>query len=225
MFTIVSENKGFALYQNAKILRTPKERPLIVPTQSLALAIVEEFERQGAKKDVRKMPLTQMAITAIDVTSENRQAAIAGIMDYGAHELLCQCAQSPVDLVDRQAGIWQPYLDWCKATFGAELKTGVGIIPFKQNKEALDCLRTCVESLDPFYLTGLGEACHSTGSLILGLALMNGRADVHSVFEAAELDSLWQAEKWGKDESLESRHAQIRQELGACMKWFLLLKE
>jgi len=55
------------------------------------------------------------------------------------------------------------------------------IIPFKQNPEALAALRAFVQTLDAFFLTGLSEVCGTLGSLVLGLSLVEGKADTEAV--------------------------------------------
>ncbi|MDD4617380.1 MAG: ATPase, partial [Alphaproteobacteria bacterium] len=198
---------------------------LTVPTHGLASAIVEEFSSQGQKKDLRKMPLAQLALTALDVSSQRREDTVKGIMRLGENELVCQRASDPADLVAEQNKIWQPYLDWCKKRFNADLETGTGIIPFDQNPEALSRIRAYVEELDAFTLAGLHEACHALGSLVLGLALLEGEADAAAVFQASELDHLWQAKKWGEDPASQARLNAIKTDLNVCAKWFILLKK
>ena len=223
VFSVKAEGEGFSLYRDAEALRTPRNLNLTVPTQILADAMAQECGGQGDKMDLRKMPLTQMALTSIDIASQHRADVVDGIMRFGDNELLCQRATDPVDLVAEQDNVWQPYLVWCKATFNADLRTGSGIIPFEQNQEALTSLRGFVEQLDAFRLTGLSEACGTLGSLVLGLALIKGNADATAVFEAAELDHIWQNKKWGQDPAAEGRHADIKRDLAMYSQWFALL--
>ncbi len=222
-FSIHPDGSGFVLHRSGKALETPLHFPLAVPTQALAEEIVREFDTQGEKTDLRKMPLTQMALTALDITAQNRAALIGGLMRHAETELLCQRATNPTDLVAEQNKVWQPYLDWCEKELGADLRVGSGIVPFDQNKSALAALQKQVETLDSFFLTGLGEAAKTLGSLVLGLALMKGRACVAEAFAAAELDSLWQGQKWGEDPVTQARHAEIKRDLDVCALWFALL--
>jgi chaperone required for assembly of F1-ATPase len=224
-FSIKSEADGYTIYRGDEALRTPRNLTVTVPTQALAEAIVRECSGQGEKMDLRKMPFTQMALTAIDISSQHRKDVVDGIMRFGDSELLCQRTTDPADLVTEQTRVWQPYLDWCQSTFNAALKTGSGIVPFEQNPEALAALHAHVETLDAFRLTGLSEACGTLGSLVLGLALIEGHADATSVFTAAELDHIWQNKKWGEDPATQARHADIKRDLEMCAKWTALLGE
>ena len=222
-FLIQPEGQGFSVCRNDRTLESPLHFPFIVPTRDLAEAIVQEFAAQGEKTDLRKMPLTQMALTAIDITIPNRADIIGGLMRYGETELLCQRATDPADLVAEQNKVWQPHLNWCQKKLGAELKISQGIAPIEQNKSALAVLRQRIDAQNAFLLTGLSEACKTLGSLVLGFALMEGQAGVAEAFEASELDSLWQSRKWGEDPVSQSRYAEIKHDLEVCARWFALL--
>jgi chaperone required for assembly of F1-ATPase len=224
VFSVKAENKGFIVCKNDKALETPLHSPLAVPARELAETIAQEFSEQREKIDLGKMPVTQMALTAIDITAPRLEEIIGGIMRYGETELICQRAADPAALVAEQNKVWQPYLAWCVERFSADLCTGCGIVPFEQNPEALQALRAFVEKLDAFSLTGLGEACNVLGSLVLGLALLEKRADAEAVFEAAELDRLWQSGKWGDDPVTQGHTLSIKRDLESCEKWFALLE-
>ena len=220
VYSVKKSDATFTVYRDDKPLETPRNFPVAVPSQKLAQAIVEECVGQGERLDLRQMPMTQMTLTVLDITSAQREQIIAGIVRYGESELVCQRASDPADLVAEQNKVWQPYLEWCKATFNVDLRTGSGIIPFEQKPEALATLRAAIEPYDDYRLTGLSEAVGVTGSLVLGLALATGYADAATILRAAELDQLWQAKKWGVDPATEARQADIKRDLDDCVKWF-----
>lgn len=223
VFSVKAEAEGFTVYMDAVPLKTPRTLPVTVPTKGLAEALAQECGGQGERMDLRKMPFTQMALTSIDISTQHRDEVIVGIMRFGESELVCQRAADPVALVEEQNKVWQPYLDWCKTQFNAELLTGSGIIPFEQDAKALAAIRAYVDTLDAFRLTGLSEACGTLGSLVLGLALITGQATAEAVFAAAELDNIWQNKKWGDDPVSQGRHAEIKRDLEMCATWTGLL--
>jgi chaperone required for assembly of F1-ATPase len=226
-YTIRTQSEGFTVYRDDAPLETPRNLAVMVPTEKLATAIAAECRAQindkGERLDLRLMPMTQMTLTALDVTSNKRGEIVDGIMRFGECELVCQRATEPADLVAAQNAGWQPYIDWARERFGAELRSGNGIVPFAQKPEALATLRTAVETNDLFGLTGVSEAVGTTGSLVLGLALATGHAEAESVFKAAELDALWQMLKWGEEPEALARHAEIRRDLNDCARWFSLI--
>lgn len=222
-FSVASDSAGFCVHKNGTALKSPQQRPLFLPTQALAEAIADEFRTQGARPDVRKMPLTQMALTTLDITAPRINEIIFSLLRYGETELVCQRADDPPALVAEQSRVWGPYLVWCEKRFGAKLLTGSGILPFQQNAEALAALRAHIETLDAFFITALSEICNTLGSLVLALAFLEKKAEASEVFEAAELDRLWQIKKWGEDPSSEARFAEMKRDLTVCETWLSLL--
>ncbi len=222
MFSVKPQAGDYAICQDDAALRTPKGRLFAVPKKDLAEAIAREFEESS--KDIRKMPLAQLALTAIDISADRREDVINGIMSFGDHELICQRASHPPELVREQEKLWQPYLEWCRAAYNAELRTGSGVAPFEQSAHALRRLRDGIGKRGAFFLTGLSQACAVLGSLVIGLAFMEGRVGASEALEAAEMESLWQNRKWGKDACHQSRYAEMLRELKVCDKWFSLLR-
>jgi chaperone required for assembly of F1-ATPase len=99
-----------------------------------------------------------------------------------------------------------------------------GIIPVEQDRQAVSALRHAVEALDSWTLTGLQNAVASAGSLVIGLALVDGRVDAGAAFEAAELDASYEIEKWGEDAEAMQRRAALRADLEATERFLALLK-
>ena len=74
-----------------------------------------------------------------------------------------------------------------------------------------------ISDLSSFQLTALYDLVSITGSLILGLATINGRLSAEEAFNLSRIDELWQIEQWGVDEEAQAvsglkyeavRHAQ-----------------
>ncbi len=224
-YSAAPKENYFILLKNGKELESPSHFPFTTPTQALANAIIEEFVEQGEKPDLRKMPLTQLALTAVDISKPKRNEIIEALIRYSQIELICQRAETPPSLVTEQTKAWQPYLEWCRERFGADLRTGCGVVPFEQNPKAIAALRTHIETLDAYVLTGLSEACTILGSLVLALALTEDHICATEAFAAAEFESLWQMKTWGEDPATQSRLASIERDLAICEKWFSLIRE
>jgi chaperone required for assembly of F1-ATPase len=205
-------------------VKTPAGAPFVVPTQLLAEAIAAEFNQQGAKVNPATMPFAQLAMTAIDVAGKERITIIDAIILYASTELLCHHAEHPPELAARQTKVWQPLLDWCAERFHAPFVIAEGLMPMKQPKTSIAALQSVIEAYDAFYLAGLRQAVDVSGSLVLGLALAEGHIDADKAFEAAELDTSFQMEKWGEDPAHTARRSAILHELKVCERWFSLLK-
>jgi chaperone required for assembly of F1-ATPase len=214
---------GFAVLLDGKGIKTPAGLPLTVPTQLLAEAIAAEWQGQGDTVVPHSMPLMQLAATCIDHVPQKRQAMHDRLLAYVDTELLCLWADTPPELRQLQETEWKPPLDWLKKTHGIEMKTGSGLTGAKQSPGAADAFARKLKALSPWVFMGVHEAASCSGSLVLALALQEGVMDTNRVFELAELESLFQAKRWGSDPATESRHANIRAELASLGKWFEVL--
>jgi chaperone required for assembly of F1-ATPase len=222
-YTVVAAEAGYALLCDGKALQTPAGAPLIVPTKALAESMAEEVRASSGKFDVTRMPLTQLAMTAIDVVGKDRGKAVARVARHAESELLCHRADTDDALASEQQKIWQPLLDWCMPRFKAPLRMGAGLMPIAQPPESLDSLRRAIEDYDDFHLAGIDWAAGITGSLVLVLALAEKHLAADRVFHAAELDAAHQMAKWGEDPAALTRHQSIRRDLEICEKWFAAL--
>jgi chaperone required for assembly of F1-ATPase len=190
----VAEDGGrFVVHLDGKTVKTPHRAVLALPNRPLAEAIAAEWADQHEKIDPKSMPMTQLANTAIALVPEHRAKAAEQILAYGKSDLLCYRAEAPEELIRRQAARWDPLLDWAGERFGTRLAVGQGIGFVEQPAAALLALEKAVWRYDAFGLVGLHAAVALTGSLVLGLALSEGRLAAGAALELAQLDEIWQA--------------------------------
>ncbi len=219
----VAEDGGrFVVHLDGKSVKTPHRAVLALPNRRLAEAVAEEWAAQRNKIDPKSMPLTELAHTAIALAPEHRAKAAERILAYGKSDLLCYRAEAPEELVRRQAAQWDPLLDWADATLGARLAIGHGVAFVDQPAAALLAFEKAVWRYDSFGLVGLHAAATITGSLVLALALAGGWLAAGEALELAELDEIWQAEKWGMDAAAEARIAKLRSDLDAAERFLRL---
>ena len=214
---------GFSVLLDGRPVKTPRGAPLILPGKALALAIAQEWQDQPSEIHPETMPLTRLAVTAIDRVRPEREAVVQAVSAYAETDLLCYRAETPPDLAARQAQLWQPLLDWCRDFYGVRLRVTTGVIPVEQPPQALHVLRGAVDACDDPHLAALSTLTADSGSLILALALMAGRIDAAAAWEAALLDERYQASKWGEDaEALALREA-LRADLHGVAEFLALL--
>jgi chaperone required for assembly of F1-ATPase len=197
--TIVEAEGGFAIQLDGRPVRTPARALLALPTQALVEAVAEEWRAQGETVEPASMPMTGLANAAIDHVAANKADFAAGVARYAQSDLLCYRADGPDTLVARQAAAWEPLLDWARARYDVAFAVTQGIIPVPQPDETLTRLEAAVVALDPFILTGLSTLVTLSGSLVCGLALVEGGLDRDAIWQAAEIDEAWQVEQWGED--------------------------
>lgn len=214
---------GFAVTLDGKPVRTPAKAALVVAGRALAEAIAAEWQAQGERVDPSTMPLTRLASTAIDLVAPRRAEIVAMIAKYAATDLVCYRADGPPELVERQHRAWQPLIDWARERYNAPLEVATGIMPCDQPAASLAALTARVASHDPWQLTALNLATAASGSLVVALALAEGRLDAEAAFAAAELDASFQIERWGEDPEQTQRRRALKEDIEAAARFLALV--
>jgi chaperone required for assembly of F1-ATPase len=213
--TTAAERGGWQVFLDGKPMRTPMRRVLEVPTEALAAAIAIEWDAQGEELKVPTMRLTRLAATVIDLLPERRQPAIDQVLAFVDTDMLCYRASNPPDLVQRQEGTWQPWLDWLERAFDVHLPVFQTMLPQQAAPQTQERLTPIIEGLDSWRLVALHAAVMATQSLVLGLAMVEAVLQPDEAFLAAELDHLYQVEHWGEDPEITRRQDNLRADLEA----------
>jgi chaperone required for assembly of F1-ATPase len=209
---------GFAVLLDGRSVKTPAANPLTLPTEKLAAAIAAEWREQGDTIIATSMPLLRLANTVIDGVATRRAEVTDAVLRFAENDLLCYRAHQPPDLVARQSAGWDPWLDWARRRYGANMTLAVGLNHVDQTPDALAALRQAVDELDPFALGACHVIASITGSLVLALAVADGAANGAQVFELSRIDEAYQAEKWGEDAEAAKRATALAHELDKAVE-------
>ncbi|MGZ8995121.1 MAG: ATP12 family chaperone protein [Rhodospirillales bacterium] len=215
---------GFAVRLDQRPIRTPGGRPLILPRQALAEAIAGEWRAQSKRIDVAAMPFTRLAATAVDRVAEGKAAVVETLLAYAGGDVLCYRAEEPTDLMARQHQRWQPLLDWAADRLGAHLVVTHGILPVAQPEPAVAALRAALEALDSWQLTALAVIAQTCGSLVIALALAQGRIDAAEAFALSQLDESYQIERWGEDAEAARRRRALHDDIRDAWRFMMLAR-
>ena len=74
-------------------------------------------------------------------------------------------------------------------------------------------MREAIAAQSDFNLAALHVLASVTGSLVLGLAVLDGRLTAEDAFALSRLDEAYQAEQWGSDREAEARAAHLAAEM------------
>ena len=222
---IVPAADGCTVVLDGRPARTPGGAPLTLSNQALAQAIAEEWAAQDDTIDPATMPLTGLANAAIDHGAGGRRDLGKGALACAATDLLCYWAETPPELVERQALAWQPLLDWAAEAHGARLRVTRGVVPVTQPAEALAALGRAVEALDDARLVAVSAAAGATGSLIVALALVAGRIDAGEAWAAAQVDEDFQRQRWGEDAEDLERRERVKTDIEAVGRFAALARD
>jgi chaperone required for assembly of F1-ATPase len=220
---IVPGQAGVAIALDARPVKTPARAPLILPTEELAEAIAEEWNKQGDEIDPRAMPLTGLANAAIDRVAPDPAAFADGLSAYGQTDLVCYRADSPQPLVERQAAYWDPLIDWARRRYGVDFNLAVGVMHRPQPPETVKRLALEMRARDPFRLAAMSPLVTISGSLVIALALAEGELRLGDAWAASTLDEAWQAEQWGEDAVAAQAIAARRKDFEAGYRLLTLL--
>ena len=215
---------GYAILLDGKPIKTPGKRDLLVPSAAVAAAIAEEWNTQETEVRAATMPLTRLATTAIDRVATQRDIIIQQTANYAATDLVCYRAKHPPALAARQQAVWQPMIDWAVLRYDAPLSVTTGVIPTKQSAASLRVLAAAVAEQDDFALTALHVATAACGSLVIGLALLEGQLDAREAFAASQLDENFQIEAWGEDAEQAERRRALAADIQAAARFISLLR-
>ncbi|WP_298370401.1 ATP12 family protein [Azospirillum sp.] len=215
---------GFQVELDGRPIRSPAKAALVFPSEALARGVAAEWDAQGDKVDPHAMPLMQLSSTAVDLVPVKRGEIIDAVAAYAETDLVCYHAEHPQTLVERQARVWQPLLDWVALQHDAPLQVCHGLMPKPQPPEALRALRAVVEARDDWELVALQTVTGACGSLVVALALLEGRISPDEAFEAAQLDETYQIEHWGEDSESTKRRVNLRADIADCRRFVDFLR-
>src|SRR5215471_3605571 len=220
----VSRADGHGVSLDGRTVKTPGKRDLVVPGGPLAVAIAEEWESQQEEVRPEAMPLMRLAAMTLDRVAGRRETIVQQVANYAGTDLVCYRAAHPPALAARQQAAWQPLIDWAVLRYDAPLTVTTGVIPRGQPEASLRAFATAVAELDDFALTALHAATAACGSLVIALAMLEGRIDADEAFAASQLDESFQIAAWGEDAEQAERRAALAADIAAAARFMALLR-
>jgi chaperone required for assembly of F1-ATPase len=216
---VVAEDGFFSIALDGRPVHSPGRAPLALPTEALAECVAAEWRAQGEELAPESMPMTRFVNSAIDRVRPRMKEVIDEISGYAATDLLCYRTDSPEDLAVRQDAAWQPLLDWAAKRYGVELCVTRSITPVPQDEVALAAIRDEIAVLDEYALSGLHSLTTASGSIVIALAVAEGRIGAADAASASLVDEAYQAEKWGEDPEAATRRDSITAEIAGAERF------
>ena len=222
--SISKVGNGYSVLLDGRRVNTPAKAPLILPTLQLAEAVAAEWREQIEVVDPAAMPFTGAANAALDKV-KNQFGEVAGLVSaYAETDLFCYRAEAPRELVERQQRAWDPMLNWSRDVLNAPLNIAHGVMFIRQPQQSISALQSCVNKFNPFELTALYDLVGLSGSLVAGLAVVEGHETPESVWDICQVDETWQKEQWGQDEIAEELTLGKRTKFLQAFKLYTTLK-
>lgn len=214
---------GYTVTLDGRALKTPAKAALVVPTVAVAKLIAAEWQAVGEVINPDALPVTRAVNAAIDKVRGQQPEVREIVAAYGDSDLVCYRAERPEALVELEAQAWDPLVDWAAHRYGMRPVLRQGVMHAPQPAPLLKSFEADVERLDAFELTALHDLVAMSGSLIIGLALLDRFAEPEALWQASRVDEEWQAAHWGSDEEAEALTAVRRETFMNAARFFAAL--
>jgi chaperone required for assembly of F1-ATPase len=204
---------GYRILLDGRAVRTPAKRAIVLSSKLLAEAVAAEWEAQRDRIFPASMPMTRLVNTALDGVTGREREVSDDIVKYASSDLICYRAEAPAALAERQAGAWDPLLDWAAGELGIALACSSGIAHVRQPDSALRALSDKLADLGrsgdgPLRLAALHVMTALSGSALLAWAVARGRVSPEQAWAMAHVDEDWQISQWGEDAEAVARRRQ-----------------
>jgi len=202
---------SFEILLDGKKLKTPSGNVLSVPNHSLAVAVATEWDSQLENVSPASMHLTSLCCTACDNPNRKTKVDLAqDFLQYIEADTLCYRVESPSEtdayylskseMVALQEGLWDPLLEWFCCTYDVSITSTQSIIGPTVPEATIDKMTQHMISQSQEALFGFVFAVESLKSVVLALAVMDGRVGVEEAVNLSRLEVDYQTKQWGNVE-------------------------
>ncbi len=143
---------------------------------------------------------------------QNRHEIIERLINFSTYDVLLFWSGDE-QVCQLQQKKWTPIIKWVNDLIKACFVTTEGLESPKANQVTAQELKSVLEGFSDKQLAVFYSTALNMRSVLLALALVKGRIDAAEAFELAELEELYQAEKWGSEPQAEARRNSIKQQL------------
>lgn len=152
------------------------------------------------------------AVPDVKIPAGKRVAVIADMLKYAECDTLCYFADYPESLIRMQREKWQPVLNWingCGCSFQAT--QGLEVCPL--TPQTAEYIKGRLNLLDDESLQAFRNVAGGCRSVILAMAVLEGRLEAQEAFDLAVLEETFQNEMWLKDEEAHKAEENRRREV------------
>lgn len=222
--TTVQSDGGWRVLLDGRGLKTAGGQPQVLPTETLAEALAEEWAGQGEEIDSAVFPLRELADYAIDIAALDRDAVVRTLLAYAGTDTLCYRAEPDEPLHARQQEVWEPLLHAAEQRWDIHFERIDGIMHRPQPAATLARMEAVLNAESDFSLAALNTLTSLASSLVIGLAALSPDASADLLWDAANLEEDWQVELWGKDAEAADRRALRLATFAAAMRFASLAR-
>lgn len=220
-YKLASAGRDGGVLLDGKPAQTRARLMLAAQPPALAGAIVGEWNAQADVIDFTTMPMTRFQMTVLDRAKADAPAWRAVVVSFLRSDLLCYRAAAPLELVARQAAMWDPLLAWA-ASQGIVLNAASGVGFIDQPQASIGAAAAMLADAPDAQALAVRTAAEISGSAIIALALWRQAFDAETLFDASRVDETFQSEKWGSDAQAEARARRLKRDFLDAARYSLL---
>ena len=155
--SVAPAGEGWQVMLDDRPMKTQGGQPQIVPSETLAQMLAEEWRAQGETIDPAAFRFRDMADYSLDVVARDQGALVEKLLGYAETDTLCFRADPEEPLYRRQQELWEPIVAGLEAREGVTLHRISGIVHRPQTDETRKPLAARLGALDPFTLPALEQ--------------------------------------------------------------------
>jgi chaperone required for assembly of F1-ATPase len=190
---------GFMILLDQKPIRTPQKNYLLIPDETLAQSIAAEWVEQDEIIHPSTMPLTQILMTAQDITHHNRPRIIEEIVSYINTDLLCYRAPDITPHGQQQNRVWGHVISLLETYFATPILVTNDMIMLQQAGVIHNRVTEFLNNLDDILLTVFHILAQETGSVFLCMGFFQELINTHELQEAMALDDTIKGQLYRED--------------------------
>ena len=213
----------FIVLLDKRELKTPAKKVLTLPTHALASAVALEWEAQDRFIRPATMPLMKLATTTIDQVPSIRPTMEDSMMRSLESDLVCFRTDEEPTLLAKEDACFSPLITWCAKEMDLPLAVSSDL-SLSHPPETMPRAAEILEEADDWELAALDQACNSSKSFVVALALCKGFIGSADAVSTARVAEQHQIDEWGE---VEAGHdldaADIAVRIGACSAFLRLL--
>jgi len=221
-------NGGYLVTLDGRPVKTAMKHELLAANEDIANALVREWSAQEEAIVPDTMPITQILNTKIDRVTHERSAIEVYVFKYLDTDLLCYRTDNPPELKTAQENAWDEYLTWFENEYCTPLETTYGLSALSQPKATHEKAQAAIKDLNDDHFTVLQLITSLSGSIVLALAAIHGKADAKQIYAAMRVEENFKAEIYneefyGGDPAQEEKDKAIQLDLNAAVEYLTLL--
>ncbi|KAL3995497.1 ATP12 chaperone family protein [Acanthocheilonema viteae] len=194
--------KVYNIFLDKRCLVTPKQNPVKIHSEALALAIAEEWNMQKDELKTNLMRLTSLIFTAIDnPMSLEKSDLMSQVLQFLDKDTILYRLEENTNLLELEETNWNPVVEWVNWKYSLSVRPTYSLVEeaVVDNNSRIR-LTNQLSDYSFLQLLGLQYATESLKSLLLTLATISSHLHVDEAVELAVLEQKYQSDIWGKVE-------------------------